>query len=107
MPLAPPVCVLSGGETTVTLRPDHGLGGRNQEFVLATAAYLGEYGMRGTVVLSGGTDGEDGPTDAAGAIADEDTLPTAHRLGLTPAVFLARNDAYHFFEATGDLFAMR
>ena len=103
VPLAPPVCVLSGGETTVTLKPDHGLGGRNQEFVLAAAAYLGEYGMRGTLVLSGGTDGEDGPTDAAGAIADEDTLPTAHRLGLTPAVFLARNDAYHFFEATGGL----
>ena len=59
--------------------------------------------MRGTVVLSGGTDGEDGPTDAAGAIADEDTLPTAHRLGLTHGVFLARNDAYHFFEATGGL----
>jgi hydroxypyruvate reductase/glycerate 2-kinase len=103
VPLAPPVCVLSGGETTVTLAKNHGLGGRNQEFVLAAAAKLGRDGLRGVVVLSGGTDGEDGPTDAAGAVADEETLRKAEAHGLAPAHFLARNDAYHFFEATGDL----
>ncbi len=103
LPLPPPVCVLSGGETTVTLTEDHGLGGRNQEFVLAMVAKLGRAGLRDVVVLSGGTDGEDGPTDAAGAIADENTLSQSDLQALEPATFLARNDAYHFFEATGDL----
>ena len=102
-PLRPPVCLLSGGETTVTLPAGHGLGGRNQEFVLAAALKLGEEGLRDTVVLSGGTDGEDGPTDAAGAAADAETLRAAARLGLDPSAFLARNDAYHFFEAAGGL----
>ena len=102
-PLPPPACVLSGGETTVTLADDHGLGGRNQEFVLAALHKLGKAGMPGVVVLSGGTDGEDGPTDAAGAVADADTLDRAERLGMSAARFLARNDAYSFFEATGDL----
>src|SRR5262249_60110391 len=96
-------CLLSGGETTVTLADDHGLGGRNQEFVLALAAKLGREGLRRVVVLSGGTDGEDGPTDAAGAVADADTLLRAENLGLAPAAFLARHDAYHIFDATGDL----
>jgi glycerate-2-kinase len=59
--------------------------------------------MAGVALLSGGTDGEDGPTDAAGAAADIDTYERAAHLGLTPNQFLARNDAYHFFEATGDL----
>jgi hydroxypyruvate reductase/glycerate 2-kinase len=103
IPLAPPVCVLSGGETTVMLVGDHGLGGRNQEFVLAAAAKLGREGLRDLVVLSGGTDGEDGPTDAAGAVADAGTLERAEALGLAPAAALSRNNAYHFFEATGDL----
>ena len=76
-PVRPPVCVLSGGETTVTLGDDHGRGGRNQEFVLAAALKLGADGLRDMVVLSGGTDGEDGPTDAAGAVADADTLRAA------------------------------
>jgi glycerate 2-kinase len=102
-PLAPPACVISGGETTVTLATDHGLGGRNQEFVLAAALQLGAEGLRDVVLLSGGTDGEDGPTDAAGAIADETTLTRAEALGLAPPTFLARNDAYHFFARTGDL----
>jgi hydroxypyruvate reductase/glycerate 2-kinase len=102
-PCSPPACVLSGGETTVTLAADHGLGGRNQEFVLAVLAYLGPDGMRGVVALSGGTDGEDGPTDAAGAVADEATIQRTANLGLSPASYLARNDAYHFFAATGDL----
>jgi glycerate-2-kinase len=102
-PLPPPACLLSGGETTVTLAGTYGLGGRNQVFVLAAALKLGRAGLAQVVVLSGGTDGEDGPTDAAGAVADEATLLRADQLGLDPAAFLARNDAYHFFEATGDL----
>jgi glycerate 2-kinase len=102
-PLRPPACLLSGGETTVTLGPDHGRGGRNQEFVLAALTKLGEPGMRGVAVLSGGTDGEDGPTDAAGAVADAGTLARAAALGLSPAAFLERHDAYAFFAAPGDL----
>jgi glycerate-2-kinase len=87
----------------VNLGKDHGLGGRNQEFVLATLKKLGRKGMANVVVLSGGTDGEDGPTDAAGALADAETLLKADQLGLSPADFLRRHDAYHFFQATGDL----
>ncbi len=102
-PLPPPVCLLSGGETTVTLVDNHGRGGRNQEFVLAAAVQLGPEGLGNVVVLSGGTDGEDGPTDAAGAVADAETLHQAASRGLAPAAFLARNDAYSFFAATGDL----
>ena len=70
---------------------------------MAALTKLGPSGMSNVVVLSGGTDGEDGPTDAAGALADEETLRRAAHRGLLPSVFLARNDAYHFFEATGDL----
>lgn len=103
LPLLPPACLLSGGETTVTLTPDHGLGGRNQEFVLAAADALARAGMDRFAVLSGGSDGEDGPTDAAGALADQDTFARAARLGLEPVSFLARHDSYRFFEATGDL----
>jgi hydroxypyruvate reductase/glycerate 2-kinase len=102
-PAPSPLCILSGGETTVTLPADHGRGGRNQELVLALAAKLGSAGLKGVVVLSGGTDGEDGPTDAAGALADRETCRRAAALGLNPALFLARHDAYSFFDATGDL----
>jgi hydroxypyruvate reductase len=99
-PLKPPLCLISGGETTVTLR-GNGLGGRNQEFVLAAAIDLA--GIEKVVVLSGGTDGSDGPTDAAGAIADGATIERAERLGLDARRFLAENDSYHFFDALGDL----
>lgn len=99
-PLKPPACVISGGETTVTIRGD-GLGGRNQEFVLAAAIDLD--GLRGISVLSGGTDGTDGPTDAAGAIADGHTVGRARKLGLDAGQHLAANDSYHFFEPLGDL----
>jgi glycerate 2-kinase len=102
-PRQPPVCLLSGGETTVTLSAGHGRGGRNQEFVLAAALKLGRAGLHRAVVLSGGTDGEDGPTDAAGALADETTLARSDGLGLRAAEFLERNDAYAFFHAVGDL----
>jgi len=99
-PARPPVCVISGGETTVTLR-GNGLGGRNQEFVLAAAIELA--GLPGVVVFSAGTDGTDGPTDAAGAIADGATVDRAARLGLDARKLLNDNDSYHFFEPLGDL----
>jgi hydroxypyruvate reductase len=99
-PARPPVCLISGGETTVTLRGD-GLGGRNQEFALACALALD--GVAGAVALSGGTDGTDGPTEAAGAVADGRTLECARARGLDAAAALQRNDSYHFFDALGDL----
>jgi hydroxypyruvate reductase/glycerate 2-kinase len=102
-PARPPVCLLSGGETTVTLTPEHGKGGRNQEFVLAAALKLGAAELRNVVILSGGTDGEDGPTDAAGAVADGESLRRAASSRLDPAAFLERHDAYSFFEAVGGL----
>jgi len=99
-PVPAPACILSGGETTVTIRGD-GKGGRNQEFALAAAQDLG--GLLDTLVLSGGTDGTDGPTDGAGAFADGSTVARAAELGLDPEDYLARNDSYHFFEPLGDL----
>lgn len=99
-PVQRPACVISGGETTVTIRGT-GMGGRNQEFALAAALEIG--GLRDTLILSGGTDGTDGPTDATGAIADGTTLARAQALGLNAAAFLANNDSYHFFEPLGDL----
>jgi hydroxypyruvate reductase/glycerate 2-kinase len=103
VPTAPPACLLSGGETTVTLGPDPGKGGRNQEFVLAMLARLGKKEMPDVVILSGGTDGEDGPTDAAGALADVETLDKASALGQDIGAHLDRHDAYPFFDSTGDL----
>jgi glycerate 2-kinase len=99
-PIGPPACIISGGETTVTIR-GNGLGGRNQEFVLAAALDIQEWER--IVVLSGGTDGTDGPTDAAGAIADVATIRRANEMGLDGAVYLNNNDSYHFFEKLGDL----
>ncbi len=99
-PVRSPACVISGGETTVTLKGE-GKGGRNQEFVLAAAA--GIEGLERTVVFSAGTDGTDGPTDAAGAVADGQTLARAAEKGLAADVCLDDNDAYHFFEPLGDL----
>ncbi|MEA3470316.1 MAG: glycerate kinase [Thermodesulfobacteriota bacterium] len=99
-PLGKPACIISGGETTVTIR-GNGLGGRNTEFSLASAVEI--EGMKGITVLSGGTDGTDGPTDAAGAIVDGKTVKKARSLGLDPLQYLKNNDSYHFFEATGDL----
>jgi glycerate 2-kinase len=99
-PVKVPACVISGGETTVTIR-GKGLGGRNQEFALAAAIDIA--GLGDTVILSAGTDGTDGPTDAAGAIADGATLARAQALGLDASAYLKNNDSYHFFQATGDL----
>ena len=100
-PVKTPACLISGGETTVAMGDVHGLGGRNQEFVLAAA--LGIAGMENVVVLSGGTDGTDGPTDAAGAIADGCTVARASAKGLSASAALARHDAYSFFDPLGDL----
>jgi glycerate 2-kinase len=99
-PIPAPACVLFGGETTVTLQGD-GKGGRNMEFVLASALALD--GQKHVVILSGGTDGTDGPTDAAGAIADGNTVARSRTNGLDPADHLRRNDAYPFFQSLGDL----
>ncbi len=99
-PIHAPACVLAGGETTVTIRGE-GKGGRNQELALAAAICLD--GWPGISVLSAGTDGSDGPTDAAGAFADADTCRAAVRKGLNALDYLSRNDSYHFFEAIGDL----
>jgi hydroxypyruvate reductase/glycerate 2-kinase len=104
LPLPTPVCLISGGETTVTLSPDHGRGGRNQEFALGAGVYLHEHAEGDEwLVLSGGTDGEDGPTDAAGALCTDETLRRAEGAGLSANSHLRRHDAYPFFEATGDL----
>jgi len=95
--------LLAGGETTVTLRGD-GRGGRNQEMALAFA--LGSRRItdaRDWVFLSAGTDGIDGPTDAAGAIVDEGAVARGAALGLDAAAHLSRNDAYTYLEASGDL----
>ena len=101
LPVPKPACVLSGGETTVTIKGD-GKGGRNQEFVLAAALCMAEF--EHAVVLSAGTDGSDGPTDAAGALADNTTLERARTNGLDPVQFLKNNDSYHFFDNLGDLY---
>ena len=99
-PVSRPACVISGGETTVTVRGD-GLGGRNQEFALAAALEVS--GVDQIVVLSAGTDGTDGPTDAAGGIVDGKTVERAIARGLDTAAFLDRNDSHHLLQATHDL----
>jgi glycerate 2-kinase len=96
---ASPTCFISGGEPVVKLveAARRGMGGRNQQLVLAALLRLLDDGADGIVLLSGGTDGEDGPTDAAGALLDADVLAAARELNLDPADYLARNDAYNFF----------
>jgi len=89
-----------GGETTVTLR-GKGLGGRNCELALAAVTELADY--PGVLLASLATDGEDGPTDAAGAVVTGETFRRAAELGLNPMTFLDRNDSYGFFAGLGDL----
>ncbi len=101
-PVAVPACILAGGETTVTVR-GKGKGGRNQELALAAAIELEGMPAERAVVLSAGTDGTDGPTDAAGALTDGATVSRAAALGLDARKFLANNDAYHLFEPLHDL----
>jgi len=99
-PLPPPACVISGGETTVTIRGE-GMGGRNQEFALAAAVEID--GLDNIVILSCGTDGTDGPTDAAGAVADGQTLNRAKQKQMDAEKYLLDNNSYHFFKALDDL----
>jgi glycerate 2-kinase len=99
-PIRPPACIISGGETTVAIRGD-GLGGRNQEFALAAAIEIDV--LEGVVVLSGGTDGTDGPTDAAGGIVDWTTVQRARDKGFDARSYLERNDSYPFLKTVGDL----
>jgi glycerate 2-kinase len=108
-----PNCLITGGEPVVRLvdAARRGKGGRNQQLVLAALAELlaGEAThhatgpLQGLVLLSGGTDGEDGPTDAAGAIIDADVARRMTEQGLDPRDYLSRNDAYTFFDRTGGL----
>jgi hydroxypyruvate reductase len=111
---AGPDCLITGGEPTVSLVPaaERGLGGRNQQLVLAALDRLRERRIdarddrplcEGIVLLSGGTDGEDGPTDAAGAWIDAIAAGLMQSRRLKPGEFLRRNDAYHFFEPLGTL----
>jgi len=99
-PIPRPACVVSGGEPTVTIR-GKGKGGRNQEFALAGAIEI--QGWDGVVLFSAGTDGTDGPTDAAGAVADGETVARAEVLELSAIEHLNDNNSYAFFEALDDL----
>ncbi len=99
-PVAPPACLVWGGETTVTVRGP-GKGGRNTELALAAALAL--EGWPGVLVMALATDGTDGPTDSAGAVATGETVARARALGLDPWAALEANDSYTFFEPLGDL----
>ena len=95
-----PFCLIAGGETTVTIR-GNGTGGRNQELALAAVDQLA--GLQNVMLIALATDGDDGPTDAAGAVVTGESARRAEALGLDAAGCLSRNDAYPFFEALGDL----
>ncbi|MEP6896077.1 MAG: MOFRL family protein, partial [Chloroflexota bacterium] len=95
-----PFCLISGGETTVTIK-GNGKGGRNQELALATVNEL--RGLENVMLISLATDGDDGLTDAAGAVATGESAQRAEEAGADVADHLSRNDAYVFFEALGDL----
>lgn len=99
-----PDCLISGGEPVVAWSGENerGLGGRNQQLTLAAVDEV-RGDAHGICMLSGGTDGEDGPTSAAGAWLNELTYANAQKLGLNPATFLAKQDAYHFFQRVGGL----
>lgn len=99
-PIPRPACLVVGGETTVTVTGE-GKGGRNQEMALAAALAL--EGWEEVMVVTLATDGTDGPTDAAGAVATGETIAWARELGLDPEEYLANNDSYHFFEALEEL----
>ncbi|HET9906306.1 MAG TPA: glycerate kinase [Anaerolineales bacterium] len=95
-----PFCLVTGGETTVTIKGD-GKGGRNQELALAAVEELRD--LQNAMLISLATDGDDGPTGAAGAVVTGESAQRAESLGLSAAEYLSRNDAYPFFEALGDL----
>ncbi|MBW7884012.1 MAG: glycerate kinase [Caldilineaceae bacterium] len=100
-PVAPPACLVLGGETTVTLGASPGHGGRNQELALAAALALD--GTTGITVAALATDGTDGPTDSAGGLADAATVARGRAAGLDAVAYLRGHDAYPFLHATGDL----
>ena len=102
-PFASPCCILFGGETTVDLEGTDGKGGRNQEWVLAALDAIPKSLLNKVCLLSGGTDGEDGPTDAAGAVADFETWQRTERLNLVTSEYLKRHDSYAFFDRTESL----
>jgi hydroxypyruvate reductase len=95
-----PFCLIAGGETTVTIR-GQGKGGRNQELALSAINEL--RGLENVMLIALGTDGDDGPTDAAGAVVTGESARRAESLGLDAADYLSRNDAYPFFDKLGDL----
>ena len=99
-PVPRPACIVAGGETTVKII-GNGFGGRNQELALAAVPNL--TGLTETFLVTLATDGDDGPTDAAGAIVTGDTYARAKALGLDPDAFLHRNDSYNYFNPLGDL----
>jgi len=100
-PIPTPACILAGGETTVRIG-GRGKGGRNQELALAAAIALKDWSR--IALLSAGTDGTDGPTDAAGAFVDGETFRRAWQLGMNPGDYLLNNDSYTFFDRLGQLF---
>ena len=100
-PVSLPACIISGGETTVTIKGT-GLGGRNQEFCLTAAIAIKDLPPR-IVILSGGTDGNDGPTPAAGAVVDPLTLRRGEQMGMNAANYLADNDSFHYFKKIDQL----
>jgi glycerate 2-kinase len=100
-PIAPPACLILGGETTVTLGKQSGQGGRNQE--LALAAAIAMVGTDAITVVSLATDGSDGPTDSAGGIADGATRQRGRALGLDAEEYLRGHNAYPYLQATNDL----
>jgi hydroxypyruvate reductase len=100
LPISPPACLLAGGEPTVKIQ-GRGKGGRNQELALAFAIAID--GWDRIFLLSAGTDGTDGPTDAAGAIVSGLTCRRARQANLNPYAFLLANDSNTFFESLGDL----
>jgi glycerate 2-kinase len=97
----PPVCLISGGETTVIVQ-GNGRGGRNMELALAFAQEI--EGINGITLLSAGTDGNDGPTDAAGAVVDGSTTIRGRQAGADPDQALLDNDSWNFFQRAGGLF---
>ncbi len=100
-PSKPFNCLISGGETTVTVK-GNGMGGRNMELALSFAMQI--EGIEGITLLSAGTDGTDGPTDAAGAVVDGETVKKAKAMGLNPIEYLNNNDSYNFFKKIDGLF---
>jgi len=94
------ICLIAGGETTVKVK-GKGIGGRNMEMALVVAKEI--EGRDGILFLSAGTDGTDGPTDAAGAVVDGKTISEAHRAGLDPDIYLQNNDSYNFFKPINEL----